>query len=80
MNFKVEKKGQDVEFLNSDTNEKFNYVTFADNLYNGKKIKITNYSNLSGDEKSIVKQAIQELNDLSNVRKRKKIISQYNEE
>lgn len=79
MNFKIEKIEQEVNFVDSSTNEKFDYVKFAEKLYNGEKIKITNFGNLSSDEKIIVNQTIRELNDLSAPKKRKKIIMKYNE-
>ena len=76
MKFKVEKNGSVVNFVDVATKNRFDYIEFADKLYNGEKIEIASYKNVSDDEKKIIDQTIQELNDLANPRKRKKIIAQ----
>lgn len=76
MKFKVEKNGSVVNFVDVATKNRFDYIEFADKLYNGEKIEIASYKNVSDDEKKIIEQTIQELNDLANPRKRKKIIAQ----
>lgn len=76
MKFKVEKNGSVVNFVDVATKNRFDYIEFADKLYNGEKIEIASYKNVSDDEKKIIDQTIQELNDLANHRKRKKIIAQ----
>lgn len=76
MKFKVEKNGSVVNFVDVATKNRFDYIEFADKVYNGEKIEIASYKNVSDDEKKIIEQTIQELNDLANPRKRKKIIAQ----
>lgn len=76
MKFRIEKNGQNINFIDCETNSKFDYITFADNLYQGKKLEIEDYGGLSKDEITIVKQTVNELNSLSNPRKRRKIITQ----
>lgn len=80
MKFKVEKNGSVVNFVDVATKNRFDYIEFADKLYNGEKIEIASYKNVSDDEKKIIDQTIQELNDLANPRKRKKIIAQLDSE
>ncbi len=80
MKFKVEKNGNVVNFVDVITKNKFDYIEFADKLYNGEKIEITNYKNVSDDEKKVIDQTIKELNDLANPRKRKRIIAQLDSE
>lgn len=80
MKFKVEKNGSVVNFVDVTTKNRFDYIEFADKLYNGEKIEIASYKNVSDDEKKIIDQTIQELNDLANPRKRKKIIAQLDSE
>lgn len=76
MKFKIEKNGNVVNFIDTSTKNKFDYVEFADKLYRGEKLEIVNYKNVSEEEKKVIDQTIQELNDLANPRKRKRIISQ----
>lgn len=76
MKFKIEKKGNSVNFINIETKSKFDYIEFADKLYNGEQIEITNYGTLTEEEKKVINQTIKELNALANPRKRKRIISQ----
>lgn len=80
MKFKVEKYGNVVNFVDVINKNKFDYIEFADKLYNGEKIEITNYKNVSDDEKKVIDQTIKELNDLANPRKRKRIIAQLDSE
>ena len=80
MKFKVEKNGNVVNFVDVITKNKFDYIEFADKLYNGERIEITNYKNVSDDEKKVIDQTIKELNDLANPRKRKRIIAQLDSE
>ena len=80
MNFNVEKNGKNVNFINCDTGDKFDYIDMAEHLYLGEKISIKKYSSdLTKEEKNIIKQTILELNELSKPRKRNKIIFQYKE-
>lgn len=39
MRYKIEKKENNVNFIESITGEKFDYIKFADKLYDGKKLK-----------------------------------------
>ena len=80
MKFKVEKIGNVVNFIDITTKNKFDYIEFANKLYNDEKIEITHYKNISDDEKKIIDQTIKELNDLANPRKRKRIIAQLDSE
>lgn len=77
MKFRIEKNGNSINFINVDTNCKFDYIEFADNLYNGVELQIVDYGTLTEDEKKVIVQTIKELNELSNPRKRRKIISQF---
>lgn len=76
MKYKIEKNGNSVNFINIKTNDKFNYIEFADKLYDGEQLEITNYGTLTEEEKKAIDQTVKELNDLANPRKRKRIISQ----
>lgn len=76
MKYKIEKNGNSVNFINIKTNDKFNYIEFADKLYDGEQLEITNYGTLTEEEKKTIDQTVKELNDLANPRKRKRIISQ----
>lgn len=76
MKYKIEKNGSSVNFINIKTNDKFNYIEFADKLYDGEQLEITNYGTLTEEEKKAIDQTVKELNDLANPRKRKRIISQ----
>lgn len=77
MKYNVSKNGMSINFVDSITGEKFDYVKFADSLYNGEKLEIKNFSsNLTEEEKKTILQTVKELNSLSNPRKRKKIIAQ----
>lgn len=76
MKYKIEKNGNSVNFINIKTNDKFNYIEFADKLYDGEQLEITNYGILTEEEKKAIDQTVKELNDLANPRKRKRIISQ----
>ena len=80
MKYKIEKKGNNVNFINYENGNGFDYIEFADKLYAGEKIEISDYGNLTIEEKKIIDKTIKELNDLSNVRKRKKIIAQLDNE
>lgn len=80
MKYKIEKKGNNVNFINHENGNGFDYIEFADKLYAGEKIEISDYGNLTIEEKKIIDKTIKELNDLSNVRKRKKIIAQLDNE
>lgn len=51
MKFKVEKNGSVVNFVDVATKNRFDYIEFADKLYNGEKIEIASYKNVSDDEK-----------------------------
>ena len=76
MKYKIEKNGNSVNFINDETKEKFDYIEFADKLYDGEQLEITNYGTLSEEEKKVIDQTVKELNALANPRKRKRIISQ----
>ena len=80
MKFKVEKNGSVVNFVDVATKNKFDYIEFADKLYDGEKIEVVYHKNVSDDEKKIIDQTVQELNDLANPRKRKKIMAQLDSE
>lgn len=80
MKYKLVKKGNNVNFINCENENSFDYVEFADKLYVGDKIEISDYGNITGEEKKIVDKTIKELNDLSNIRKRKRIIAQIDNE
>ena len=80
MKFKVEKNGNVVNFVDVATKNKFDYIEFADKLYNGEKIEVVFHKNVSDDEKKIIDKTVQELNDLANPRKRRKIIAQLDSE
>ena len=76
MRFRIIKTGNTVSFKNADTDNKFDYVEFANQLYSGDKLEIMEYGNLSEEEIKIVNKTVCDLNNLSNPRKRKKIIYQ----
>lgn len=76
MKYIVKKNGSSVNFID-ENGKKFNYVDFANNLYLGDKIIIKKYEGLTEEEKKIIEKTVKELNDLSNPKKRKKIISQF---
>lgn len=80
MKFKIEKNGNSVNFINVDTKCKFDYIEFADNLYEGQELQIVDYGTLTEDEKKVIVQTIKELNELANPRKRRRIISQLDSE
>ena len=76
MKYKISKKGNTVNFINVKDNKPFDYLEFADKLYEGEKLEITEYSTLTEEEKKIINQTVKELNNLANKSKRKKTISQ----
>lgn len=80
MKYKIEKKGNNVKFVESETNAGFDYIKFADKLYEGEKIEILDYGTLTDDEKKLVNKTINELNNLANPSKRKKTITQLDSE
>lgn len=80
MKYKIEKKGNNVNFINLETEKGFDYIEFADKLYLGEKIEISDYGNITEEEQKIIDKTIKELNDLSNARKRRKIIAQLDNE
>lgn len=80
MRYKIEKKENNVNFIESITGEKFDYIKFADKFYDGEKVEISDYGTLTPDEKKIVDKTVKELNELSNSKKRKKIIAQLDSE
>lgn len=51
MKYKIEKNGNSVNFINDETKEKFDYIEFADKLYDGEQLEITNYGTLTDEEK-----------------------------
>ena len=65
-----------MNFINEKKKKKFDYIEFADKLYDGEQLEITNYGTLSEEEKKVIDQTVKELNALANPRKRKRIISQ----
>ncbi len=80
MRYRIEKKENNVNFIESITGEKFDYIKFADKLYDGEKVEISDYGTLTPDEKKIIDKTVKELNELSNSKKRKKIIAQLDSE
>lgn len=76
MKIKITKNGSTLNFIDSATEKKFNYVEFADNLYNGERIEIVNYGNISDDERKTIDQTVKDLNALAMPKKRKAIIAQ----
>lgn len=80
MKIEIIKKGNTLNFVDSTTKEPFNYIKFADKLYGGEKIEITNYGNISDDERKAINQTIKDLNGLATPSKRKAIIAQLESE
>ncbi|MBQ1387213.1 hypothetical protein IIY68_00200 [Candidatus Saccharibacteria bacterium] len=76
MKIKITKNGSTLNFIDPTTEKKFNYVEFADNLYNGEQIEIVNYGNISDDERKTIDQTVKDLNALAMPKKRKAIIAQ----